>query len=133
MTDDDIPSGRIERELTDTAEVLAAVADLPGVAVEDYDVSNEWDSTTVDMTFRVVPPRQRDDGNDTAERYRAVKHKIDALAEVHDDGAPIEKVVEADAYDDEMFTDDETVAETVTELRTRGELYEAVADHLRTV
>jgi len=111
--------------LSDTVEKEDAerVIDIVRSSLEDVGVDPETGEFDADIIESGTSKSQRD-------RIKNIKGIIEELEDEYEDGAPIEEIY---ARAEEVGMDREKAEHEIDKLRTKGELYEPVTDHLRTV
>ena len=111
--------------LSDTVEKEDAerVIDIVRSSLEDVGVDPETGEFDADIIESGTSKSQRD-------RIKNIKGIIEELEGEYEDGAPIEEIY---ARAEEVGMDREKAEHEIDKLRTKGELYEPVTDHLRTV
>jgi len=100
--------------------------------VTDYDPSTDPDGdTSVTATIEQDTPKYDAEivtTDEQRERVRTLKDIINQLEQMHDEGAPVDDVVQEAT---EIDIEQEAARKEIEKLRTKGEVYEPKADHLR--
>jgi len=111
-----------------TAADVIDVIEGEGWAVEDYDLTVDRFGDRQGLTLELEPtPTATLDSEAQRDLWAVVKEAVDVFDT--DSGAPEDEVV--DHVTAQLDVADQQVRDTLDKMRTKGEVYEPVDDHLR--
>ncbi|MFC6989998.1 LAGLIDADG family homing endonuclease [Haloplanus sp. GCM10025708] len=115
-------SARVRLSDTVEREDAERVIEIVRSCLQDIGVDPETGQFDADVVETGTSKSQRD-------RIKNLKHLIADIEDDYEEGAPVEKVLERA---DEIGMDRSRAEDEIEKLKTRGELYQPKADHLRT-